>query len=51
MKFLDRYADQAYALLRIVAGLMFLKPRIAEVFRLPGSVPDGAQPAVDRWQG
>ena len=35
MKFLDGYREQAYALLRIVAGLLFLAHGVQKFFNFP----------------
>ena len=41
MKFLDNYQDQAYALLRITAGFMFLLHGTQKFFNFPQQYPYG----------
>ena len=42
MKFLDNYQEQAYALLRITAGFMFLLHGTQKFFNFPQQYPYGA---------
>jgi putative oxidoreductase len=46
MKFLDGYAEQAYALLRIVAGLMFLAHGVQKFFNFPTAFPVPLNPML-----
>jgi putative oxidoreductase len=46
MKFLDGYAEQAYALLRIVAGLMFLAHGVQKFFNFPTAFPMPLNPML-----
>ncbi|AMG75456.1 DoxX family protein [Sphingopyxis granuli] len=46
MKFLDGYAEQAYALLRIVAGLMFLAHGMQKFFNFPTAFPMPLNPML-----
>lgn len=39
MKFLDGFGEQAYALLRIVAGLLFLAHGVQKFFGFPAAFP------------
>ncbi len=39
MKFLDGFGEQAYALLRIVAGLLFLAHGVQKFFAFPAAFP------------
>ena len=39
MKFLDGFGEQAYALLRIVAGLLFLAHGVQKFFAIPAAFP------------
>jgi putative oxidoreductase len=41
LNFLDRYKNQAYALLRIVSGFLFLFHGSQKLLGFPGSPPDG----------
>lgn len=46
MKFLDGYAEQAYALLRIVAGLLFLAHGVQKFFNFPTAFPMPLNPML-----
>lgn len=46
MKFLDGYAEQTYALLRIVAGLMFLAHGVQKFFNFPTAFPMPLNPML-----
>lgn len=46
MKFLDGYGEQAYALLRIVAGLMFLAHGVHKFFNFPDAFPYPLDPVL-----
>jgi putative oxidoreductase len=48
--FLRGYESQAYALLRIVAGFLFLWHGMQKLFGLPGELPAGV-PAFVTWVG
>jgi putative oxidoreductase len=39
MKFLDGFGEQAYALLRIVAGLLFMAHGVQKFFNFPAAFP------------
>lgn len=46
MKFLDGYGAQAYALLRIVAGLLFLAHGVQKFFNFPAAFPMPLNPML-----
>lgn len=46
MKFLDGYTEQAYALLRIVAGLLFLAHGVQKFFNFPVQFPMPLNPML-----
>ena len=46
MKFLKPYAEQSYALMRIVVGLLFMQHGLQKIFGLFGGVPSEAPPFV-----
>lgn len=46
MKFLDRFGEQAYALLRIVAGLLFLTHGVQKFFNFPVDFPMPLNPML-----
>ena len=46
MKFLDGFTDQAYALLRIVAGLLFLAHGVQKFFNFPVKFPMELNPML-----
>ena len=46
MTFLDRYAGHAYALLRIIAGLMFLNHGLQKFFGFPMPFPMALSPLL-----
>lgn len=46
MKFLDGYGEQAYALLRIVAGLLFLAHGVQKFFNFPVDFPMPLNPML-----
>lgn len=46
MKFLDGYCEQAYALLRIVAGLLFLAHGVQKFFNFPTDFPMPLNPML-----
>ena len=46
MKFLDRFGGQAYALLRIVAGLLFLAHGVQKFFNFPAAFPMPLNPML-----
>jgi putative oxidoreductase len=46
MKFLDGYREQAYALLRIVAGLLFLAHGVQKFFNFPTDFPMPLNPML-----
>lgn len=46
MKFLDRFGGQAYALLRIVAGLLFLAHGMQKFFNFPVAFPMPLNPML-----
>lgn len=46
MAFLDRYSSQAYALLRIVAGLMFMAHGVQKFFNFPVAFPYPMNPML-----
>ena len=46
MKFLDGYSEQAYALLRIVAGLLFLAHGVQKFFNFPTAFPYPLNPTL-----
>lgn len=46
MKFLDGFTDQAYALLRIVAGLLFLAHGVQKFFNFPVAFPMPLNPML-----
>lgn len=46
MAFLDRYSGQAYALLRIVAGLMFMAHGVQKFFNFPVAFPYPMNPML-----
>ena len=46
MKFLDGYSEQAYALLRIVAGLLFLAHGVQKFLNLPVPFPYPLNPML-----
>lgn len=46
MKFLDGYVEQAHALLRIVAGLLFLAHGVQKFFNFPGNFPFPLNPML-----
>ncbi|UNK78894.1 DoxX family protein [Sphingopyxis granuli] len=46
MKFLDGYTEQAYALLRIVAGLLFLAHGVQKFFNFPTAFPMPLNPML-----
>lgn len=46
MKFLDGFTEQAYALLRIVAGLLFLAHGVQKFFNFPVKFPMDLNPML-----
>ena len=46
MKFLDGYREQAYALLRMVAGLLFLAHGVQKFFNFPTDFPMPLNPML-----
>ncbi|PQM27219.1 LuxR family transcriptional regulator [Sphingopyxis lindanitolerans] len=46
MKFLDGFGEQAYALLRIVAGLLFLSHGVQKFFNFPVDFPAPLNPML-----
>jgi putative oxidoreductase len=46
MKFLDGYSEQAYALLRIVAGLLFLAHGVQKFLNFPAPFPMPLNPML-----
>ena len=46
MKFLDGYREQAYALLRMVAGLLFLEHGVQKFFNFPTDFPMPLNPML-----
>ena len=46
MKFLDSFTEQAYALLRIVAGLLFLAHGVQKFFNYPTDFPMPLNPML-----
>lgn len=46
MNFLDRYGEQAYALLRIVSGLLFLAHGVQKFFNFPVAFPYPLNPML-----
>ncbi|KTE19984.1 LuxR family transcriptional regulator [Sphingopyxis sp. H050] len=46
MKFLDGFTEQAYALLRIVAGLLFLAHGVQKFFNFPVAFPYPLNPML-----
>ena len=46
MKFLDGFTEQAYALLRIVAGLLFLAHGVQKFFNFPTAFPMPLNPML-----
>jgi putative oxidoreductase len=46
MKFLDGFGEQAYALLRIVAGLLFLTHGVQKFFNFPVAFPMPLNPML-----
>jgi putative oxidoreductase len=46
MKFLDGFTEQAYALLRIVAGLLFLAHGVQKFFNFPVAFPMPLNPML-----
>src|SRR3546814_17779091 len=46
MKFLDGFGEQAYALLRIVAGLLFLAHGVQKFFNFPTDFPMPLNPML-----
>ena len=46
MKFLDGFSEQAYALLRIVAGLLFLAHGVQKFFNFPTAFPYPLNPML-----
>lgn len=46
MTFLDRYSEQAYALLRIVAGLLFFAHGVQKFFNFPTAFPMPLNPVL-----
>lgn len=46
MKFLDGFTEQAYALLRIVAGLLFLAHGVQKFFNFPAAFPMPLNPML-----
>jgi len=46
MTFLDRYSEQAYALLRIVAGLLFFAHGVQKFFNFPTAFPMPLSPVL-----
>ena len=46
MKFLDGFGEQAYALLRIVAGLLFLAHGVQKFFNFPVAFPMPLNPML-----
>ncbi|WP_137752203.1 DoxX family protein [Sphingopyxis sp. L1A2A] len=46
MKFLDGFGEQAYALLRIVAGLLFLAHGVQKFFNFPVAFPYQLNPML-----
>lgn len=46
MTFLDRYSEQAYALLRIVAGLLFFAHGVHKFFNFPTAFPMPLSPVL-----
>src|SRR3546814_13906465 len=46
MKFLDGFGEQAYALLRIVAGLLFLAHGVQKFFSFPVAFPMPLNPML-----
>lgn len=45
-RFMRGYEGQAYALLRVVTGFLFLWHGMQKLFGFPGEVPAGAPPAI-----
>ncbi|MGV3730517.1 MAG: DoxX family protein [Sphingopyxis sp.] len=46
MKFLDGYGEQAFALLRIVSGLLFLAHGVQKFFNFPATFPYPLNPML-----
>ena len=46
MTFLDRYSEQAYALLRIVSGLLFFAHGVHKFFNFPTAFPMPLSPVL-----
>ena len=46
MKFLDGFGEQAYALLRIVAGLLFMAHGVQKFFNFPVAFPYPLNPML-----
>ncbi|MGL3821849.1 DoxX family protein [Sphingopyxis sp. R3-92] len=46
MKFLDGFGEQAYALLRIVSGLLFLAHGVQKFFNFPAAFPMPLNPML-----
>ena len=46
MKFLDGFGEQAYALLRIVAGLLFMAHGVQKFFNFPAAFPYPLTPVL-----
>jgi putative oxidoreductase len=46
MKFLDGFGEQAYALLRIVAGLLFMAHGVQKFFNFPADFPMPLNPVL-----
>lgn len=46
MKFLDSYGEQAFALLRIVSGLLFLAHGVHKFFNFPAAFPYPLNPML-----